>query len=85
MAYYRPRKPSNDVSEDIPENSQQQELRPIDIWETIKSPFAGFFKGKNLTYEQYLREKKRKKRGLPPGKYPGRGITNWLSRTITGR
>ena len=75
MAYYRQRKPPA-TAPDAP-----QFPGPVDIWDTISAPLAGLWQGlggKNLNYDQWIREKARKRRGLPTQR---RG---WLGR-ITGR
>lgn len=67
---------------------------PYDIWDTISAPLAGLWQGlaprlmggKNLNFEQYVREKARKRKGqwhgtTPPGQVP----TNWLGRAVKGR
>lgn len=86
MAYSRPRNPPATT----PEASQFP--GPVDIghgiWDTISAPLAGLWQGlggKNLNYDQWIREKARKRRGQTPGKYPGRGPVNWLGRTIMGK
>lgn len=86
MAYSRPRNPPIDPSK------APKYPGPVDIgkgiWETINAPLAGLWQGlggKNLNYDQWIREKARKRRGRAPGRYPGRGPINWLSRTITGK
>jgi len=79
MAYYRPRNPK-------PPNSQVQGLKPVDIWEVIKSPLAGIWEGSvgsNRSFEQYINDKRRRRQGLDP--MPGRGMTNWLRRQIIGK
>ena len=61
---------------------------PVDIWDTISAPMAGLWEGlvgKNRNFKQYMLDKARKRRGKPPGQYPGRGPVNWLGRTITGK
>lgn len=59
---------------------------PVDIgygiWDTIKAPLAGLWQGlvpgKNLNFEEYVRQQARKRRGR-------RVADNWLVRTITGK
>jgi len=79
MAYYRPRKSPKSTPNTPPEDVQLPSLS--DIWNTMKAPLAGFWQGlsgRNMTWEQYMREKKRKQQGFdPPGK-------NWFQR-ITGK
>ncbi len=85
MAYYRPRKPPQDPSE---APAAPQFPGPVDIWDTISAPLAGLWEGlggKNRNYDQWIREKARKRRGQTPGQYPGRGPVGWLGRTITGK
>lgn len=83
MAYYRPRKP--------PENAPEQPAQypsAGSVWDLIRAPMAGLYQGllgKNLDYDAYIRERARKKKGLPPGSYPGRGPISWLGRTMTGK
>ena len=85
MAYNFPRNPRKSPEET---SGDPQFPGPVDIWDTIKSPLAGLWQGlggKNLNYEQYVREKARKRRGQAPGSYSGRGLRGWLGRTITGK
>lgn len=82
MAYYRPRK-SPENAPDMPPFPG-----PGDVWDTMMAPLAGLWQGlggKNLNYDQWIREKARKRRGQTPGSYRGRGPVNWLGRTITGK
>lgn len=82
MAYYRPRKPPEDAPDMPPFPG------PVDLWDTMKAPLAGLWEGlvgKNRNYDQYVREKLRRRRGMAPGSYPGRGPVGWLGRTITGK
>lgn len=89
MAYFRQRKPPATA----PETPKAPQFPgPVDIgsgiWDTISAPLAGLYQGlvgKNLNYDQWIREKARKRRGRAPGQYPGRGVVNWLGRTITGK
>ncbi|MHA2279297.1 MAG: hypothetical protein ACXAC5_00190 [Promethearchaeota archaeon] len=51
----------------------------------MRSGAAGFKQGlwgKDLTFEQWQRERRRRQQGLPPSSYPSR---NWLERVIRGR
>lgn len=77
MAYNRPRNPQISQKDPV-----QQKTGPNigDFVDVGRSGLAGFWQGlsgKNKTYEQWLREKKRKKQGFPT---PG---SNWLQRLIT--
>ena len=85
MAYYRPRKPP----EDAPDAPNMPDFPgPVDLWDTMMAPLRGLWQGlggKNLNYDQYIREKARKRRGMAPGSHPRRGPIGWLGRTITGK
>jgi len=73
MAYYRSRSPQ-EVPETRPDNS------PSDLLDVGRSGLAGFMQGlsgKNMTFEQWLRERKRRKQGFPTPS------SNWLQRLIT--
>lgn len=93
MAYYNSRNPPTATPKDPqypgPVNMWEQMGQVKDtVWDTIKAPLAGLWQGlggKNRSFEQYLREKMRKQRGMAPGSYPGRGLRGWLGRTITGK
>ena len=85
MAYYNPRKPptSPESAPDVPSFPG-----PVDIWDTMKAPLAGLWEGlvgKNRNYEQYVREKMRRRQGQVPGQYPARGVRGGLGRPLTGR
>jgi len=83
MAYYRPRNPQSPG-----DPSEAQFPGPRDIWDTMLSPLTGLWEGlggKNRNFEQYVRDKGRKNKGLAPRQRPGRGVINWLGRTMTGR
>jgi len=85
MAYYKARP---EDAQNAPATPQVQYPGPVDIWDTMRAPLAGLWEGlagKNRTWEQYMYDKKGKKRGRAPGQYPGRGPVNWLRRTITGK
>jgi len=90
MAYFRPRKRRGD-----PPPETLKFPGPVDIgygiWDTIKAPLAGLYQGlvpkvlggKNLSFEQYVRQLALKRRGLPG--YRQKAADNWLTRTITGK
>lgn len=87
-AYSRPRGRPAPEQPEQPAQPGQRGIGPTDIWDTIKAPLAGMWQGlggRNLNYDQYIREKARKRRGLAPGSYPGRGPMGWLHRVMTGR
>lgn len=83
MAYNYPKKPKPPT----PPQSQQPQPQPQQsypsfgdtvrgIGDAIKAPFAGFYNGffnTGKNYEQWMREKQRKRRGLAPPR-------NWLQR-----
>lgn len=82
MAYYRAKSP--------PEEAPTTPSFPGrgEIWDTVTAPFAGLLQGlvgKNLNWKQYIRERAKKRRGGPPGTFPGRGPMGWLSRVLTGQ
>lgn len=90
MAYYRPRKPPEQPipTEQPPDTTGMPNFPgPRDIWDTMKAPLTGlwqglaprFLGGKNLNFEQYVREQARKRRGFVPQR---RAADSWLARVI---
>jgi len=74
MAYYNAKKPPN-----LPNQPQKTGPKVQEVLDLGQGAVGGFWQGltgKNTTYEQWLRRKKRKHRGFPvPRK-------NWLQRLI---
>jgi len=55
------------------------------LMDSLKAIPAGFYEGlvgRNMTYEQWKNEKNRKRKGLAPSEYPGRGLVNWFQRVL---
>ncbi len=90
MAYNFPRNPRKSP-EETPEGPQLPGIG--DIWDTIKAPMAGLWQGlvprtlggKNLNFEEYVRQQARKRRFLNRGNYRRVAASNWLTRTTTGK
>ena len=59
-----------------------------EIIDSITAIPHGLFQGTlgpNLTYDQWRYQRNRRRKGLPPGQFPGRGLVNWLQRLLTKR
>jgi len=82
MAYYNARNPQQNPGQ---QNAPDFQSIPGQLWEALRSGAAGFKQGligKDLSFEQWQRERKRRQQGIPPQQYPSR---NWLERLIRGR
>ena len=53
------------------------------LWEVFRAGVGGL--GSSVSFESWLRDRQRSKRGLPPARRPGRGPINWLTRQVLGK
>jgi hypothetical protein len=83
MAYNYPQNLQTQQPQLDPNSNDPNVLRQM--WELARSGVAGFGQGlwgKNMTFEQWSRERERRKKGLPPSQYSNK---NWLTRLIHRR